>query len=625
MVEPYFDPHTVVSQDPHGQPLSLYADRSWSISALGTDGGETSCNIYFFEAQPLPLPHEISRPDLAALVREQQKALLWLHMDAGRQRAQPTTSSASNTLTQLARGAYRRGVALFELFCDPDMLGEESTGLNSNYAKHAKALLKTMWRHRDFLKIRVEVRLERLREAIKQSAPQKGDEGNQTPIIPSRIYCSILAGLLGSLDGIERDLDILLAAYRQERAATIGAPEGLIRSEFHRRRSKQLKELRQAMRARGWTKGSLQTFIAGKINRVQLRLLNLVIAFTGMRIGEALILPLRGVLDEVEHRGSVHHVVNGYSQKLNGGRKKSASWVTSREGHRAIVLARRIASTILEVLRNGDPASDNAALLFCSMEKPYKKATSQRLYQRMARDLVPEICPLITQADIDELNAMELERGWQREGIEVGKPWPLTFHQYRRSLSVYAHRSGMVSLPALKGQLQHITDEMRAYYADGFCRAVNLVLDRNHFSHEWKAAKAESSFLGYTLGILFSDDELLGRGAERMADAVAGRTRLETLQLFRDGKLAYKENVLGGCVSTEPCKVQPLEVIELECLERNCVNQVVSPRRLDHVIRSQEIVVATLGRDEHGSVEHRLEVGSLQVLLKARQRIAETA
>ncbi len=51
-----------------------------------------------------------------------------------------------------------------------------------------------------------------------------------------------------------------------------------------------------------------------------------------------------------------------------------------------------------------------------------------------------------------------------REGIEVGKPWPLTFHQYRRSLSVYAHRSGMVSLPALNGQLQHITDEMRAYF-----------------------------------------------------------------------------------------------------------------------------------------------------------------
>lgn len=39
----------------------------------------------------------------------------------------------------------------------------------------------------------------------------------------------------------------------------------------------------------------------------------------------------------------------------------------------------------------------------------------------------------------------------------------------------------MVSLPALKGHLQHVTDEMRVYCSDGFCRAVNLVFDKEHF------------------------------------------------------------------------------------------------------------------------------------------------
>ncbi|WP_024815548.1 hypothetical protein [Acidovorax sp. JHL-3] len=58
--------------------------------------------------------------------------------------------------------------------------------------------------------------------------------------------------------------------------------------------------------------------------------------------------------------------------------------------------------------------------------------------------------------------------------------------------------------------MQHITDEMRAYYSDGFCRAVNLVFDKNHFSHEWGAAKAESSFLAYSMVVLFSDDDLVG-------------------------------------------------------------------------------------------------------------------
>lgn len=622
LVAPYFDIQTVVSLDSNGEPLSYYGYKSWNLRSMSTDG-KTACNLYFFEAQPLLMPPKRSRPHLAALIREQQKALLWLHMDAGKQRAQATIVIANKVLNQLAEKAYSRGVTLFELFVDPLILGEVSAELSNSSGSNAKSLLNTLWRHRDFLKVGVEVRLKELSEIIKRSAPQKDAEGRQTPIIPSRIYCAILACLLGSLDDIERDLDTLLDAYREDRSVTLTAPEGLTQSQRTKLRRRELEELHETMRIRGWETGSLQTFIAGEIAGIQINLISIVIAFTGMRIGEALILPLEGVLEDVEHRGSVHHVVNGFSHKLNKGKKKPASWVTSREGRRAIMLARKIASTILEVMNDGDPAADEAALLFCSIENPYKKLDAARIYLRIKQNHVPKICPVITQFDIDELNAMELERGWLREGIEIGKHWPLTFHQFRRSLSVYAHRSGMVSLPALKGQLQHITDEMRAYYSDGFCRAVNLVFDKDHFSHEWNAAKAESSFLAYQLGILFSDEDLLGRGAKRMASTIANHTRSETLKLFEEGKIAYKETVLGGCVSTEDCKTLPLEPIGLECLEKNCVNQVVSPKRLDLVIRSQEGVVARLEKVEPGSVEHRLEINSLQVLLKARQRLTE--
>jgi hypothetical protein len=218
---------------------------------------------------------------------------------------------------------------------------------------------------------------------------------------------------------------------------------------------------------------------------------------------------------------------------------------------------------------------------------------------------------------------LELERGWQRDGIEVGKRWPLAFHQLRRSLSVYAHRSGMVSLPALKAQLQHITDEMRAYYADGYCRAVNLVFDKEHFSHEWSAAKAESSYFGFTLGLLLSDEDLMGRGAERLLVTVTRRSREETLRLFREGKMAYKETVLGGCVSTDECRARPLEAIPFECVKADCVNQVVIGKRLDYIIKTQQTVVMALERDDPGSVEARLETDHLHVLLKARQRWAE--
>jgi hypothetical protein len=624
MLAPYFDSQVVVSSDQDGKPLSRYGDRRWDLRSMGADGGQTAHNVSFLETKPLSAHAQIV--GLAALIREQQKALLWLHMDTGRQRAQKTTGQAGRTLNRLARGAHGRGISLFELFCNPLALSEAMAELSPGYALTARQLLRTLWRHRNFLKIELELGLKHLLDVIKQSAP-KVEECRQTPIIPSRIYCAILGSLLGSLDVIERGLDTLLDAYRQERSCTHYAPKDLAGDDLYKYRAEQLQELQAAMRAMGWKSGTLHRFVAREICRIQIRLLNVVIALTGMRIAEALILPLNGAIEEVEHRGSVHHVVNGYSHKLNGGRKKPANWVTSPEGHRAILLAQKIASTLLKVVKDGDPENDADALLFCSISNPYKKMSPASVYSRMHDNLIPDICPVITQADIDEVNAMELERSWLRDGIEVGKPWPLTFHQYRRSLSVYAHRSGMVSLPALKGQLQHITDEMRAYYSDGFCRAVNLVFDKEHFSYEWNAAKSESSFLAYSMAILFSDEDLIGeiggRGAARMQEAVSSRSREETLQLFRDGKLAYRETVLGGCIAVEACNHTPLEPIPWDCLEKDCTNAMVFEKRLGLLIRTQETVVAMLASTESGSVEHRLEGDHLRVLLKARKRFTE--
>ena len=590
---------------------------------MGTDGGESTFRLHFFECSPISSLLDRDFTGLESRIREEQKALLWLHMDAGSQRALKTIYNANLTLTLLARGAYQRGVGLFELFCDPAALGEETAEVNTTYHKAVRALLRTLWRNRSFLKIEVEIRLKEQIDALKEAAQGAQPDG-QTPIIPSQIYCAILANLIGGLDVIERELPQLLNSYREEREFTRSLPKELADHQVNHRRNQGLEALRLAMRERGWTCGTLREYVTGAITRIQLRLMNVVIAFTGMRIGEARILPLQGVLETVESRGSLHLVIHGFSHKLNGGKKVPASWVTNAEGARAVELAKTIASTLCDVLRDDDSANGKTAFLFPSMLNPYKKQATSSAFIQM-RTLIPELCPLVSQHDIDELNAMELERDWMRESIVVGQPWPLTFHQFRRSLSVYAHRSGMVSLPAMKGQLQHITDEMRAYYSDGFCRAVNLVFDKDHFSHEWRSAKAESSFLAYSLAILFSDDDLIGevggKGAERMNAVVSTRSKAETLKLFRDGKLAYRENVLGGCTAVDGCDQPPLEPIPWECLEKNCTNAVVFTKRLQHLAQTQEQVVATLSQREPGGVEHRLEAAHLAVLLQARRRL----
>ncbi|CAM2166602.1 hypothetical protein BC2230_10189 [Burkholderia cepacia] len=69
----------------------------------------------------------------------------------------------------------------------------------------------------------------------------------------------------------------------------------------------------------------------------------------------------------------------------------------------------------------------------------------------------------------------------RRNRPPITRRWSPTAHRYRRRLSVHASRSGMVSLPALKGHLQHVSLETRVYCSAGFCRAVNLVFDNEHF------------------------------------------------------------------------------------------------------------------------------------------------
>ena len=346
-------------------------------------------------------------------------------------------------------------------------------------------------------------------------------------------------------------------------------------------------------------------------------------AYTGMRVGEVAILPLEDVLVEFEHMGATHYELQGSTHKLNKGVKRPTTWITSHQGACAVLLAQRIARVIQQEYGK-PPKAGQQALLFPSTGNPYR-SMSDEPFQRSLTTLRGVLCPVIEQSDIDELDNLEPARGWARDDIAVGKRWPLAFHQLRRSLAVYAHRSGMVSLPALKAQLQHITQEMSAYYADGFSRAVNLVFDAKHFSHEWKAAKAESSYFAYALGVLFSEENLLGQGAQRMANTVESRSRRDTLSLFEENKLAYRETPLGGCVSTEACKTDPLEPIPYHCLETNCVNLVVFGKRLDHVIKFQEVAVATLERDDAGSVEHRLEARHLEVLLKVSERLKNGA
>ena len=555
-----------VSYDAAGLVASRFGDPSWDLSSMSTDGTSVK-TLHFYKAIAA------AASSLNELIREQHKALMWLHMDAGKTRAWTTLLATNLALTAWCGKAAHRGVDLYTLLANPAWVTEDAQDLNKLYVDLTSASLKTLWRHRQQLGAKADLQLQKLRDALNKEARSRPDT-QQTPLIPSRVYCSILTALGERMSLIEHQLDSL----------SIDNEAKLTPGEFAEH---------------------------------QMTLMLVVAAYTGMRVGEVSILPLERVLVEFDQMGSIHYELQGYTHKLQKGVKHQASWITSHQGARAVRLAQRIARLIPQK-HSEPPRAGQQTLLFPSCRNPYR-AMSSSTFDRCLNIQREIICPALNPADIEELDRLELARGWTRNDIVVGKRWPLAFHQLRRSLAVYAHRSGMVSLPTLKAQLQHITQEMSSYYANGFSRAVNLVFDKKHFSHEWQAAKAESSYFAYAFGILFSDEDLLGKGVLRMANTVEQRSRLDILRLFEENKIAYRETPLGGCISTEPCKIDPLEPIPYHCLETNCVNLVVFGKRLDHVIKFQEMAVTTLEKDEADSVEYRLETRHLEMLLKARE------
>ena len=300
-----------------------------------------------------------------------------------------------------------------------------------------------------------------------------------------------------------------------------------------------------------------------------------ILSFTGMRAMEAQNLPYH-CLSETRLDGVTHYAIEGVTTKLSGGRPKHACWVTSPLGARAVRLAQRLSAE-----------------------------------------------------DIAELKRVDMHRAWEDEPkYTVGQQWPFTRHQLRRSLALYAQRSGLVTLPTLKRQLQHITQEMSMYYARGSAFAKGFIdTDKAHFAKEWAEAQGLSEYLAYAEQVLFSDERLFGGHAAWtqsravQASPVSVYSREQTVRMFGKGELAYRETVLGGCASVEPCKSTPLDWMRLDCLESNCRNLVVMPSKLQRVIKAQQATVEKLRAVDEASVESRIEAQTLQRLLDAQEKL----
>ncbi|MHB8057406.1 MAG: integrase, partial [Desulfuromonadaceae bacterium] len=471
-----------------------------------------------------------------------------------------------------------------------------------------------------------------------------------TPPIPTRIYSKIIAGLMRELEDFEKVADRYFALLTECTSDPLMGRSKSVINEKIRRLGLADKTPRPPF-SQLLRKYDLEDYFASKqlscdinglssgLSDAQMVSKLLIQTFSGMRDEESTELPFHCLITTVSD-GRTHYVLAGRTTKLNDGLFKRAKWATSREGQKAVLLAQRIATAIYESIgETPEPDEDRINTYPLFVSTAYLPSSGQRIDKghrgylaggcRMAdnRKLMLRILPKIEETDLHELEQIDPHRAWRFEDkFQVNCEWPLTTHQLRRSLALYAQRSGLVSLPSLRRQLQHITEEMSRYYARGSAYAKNFIGDDpDHFGLEWQETTPVSAALSFLLNVLHSDEVLFGGYVNWMernlksADGTVCVDRETTMRRFKRGELTYRETSLGGCTNVNECKQVAIKWLDIECIG-NCSNLVGKLSKLEEVILAQENWVTTL---DPKSIEYRTEKEDLAVLVAARGKALE--
>lgn len=636
----------VISRYADGRVASLYGDLQWDWTPYSSNGRHAFLNFKFWRDS------EPSLPARELLLSEIQFIMYLL-----------ARKRLGSTLSGKTLGGYLAGLRSMARFCEQnaiclqDILSRKEHLLSYVLERstrqtpcHAVNLLSTL-AGIGAKELGYEVLGDQVIKALRQLLQQHFAPTRQHSPIPTRIYSQVISVLIGELTAFESVAEAYLGLTAQcvsnpllgrskasQRAAAARLNIALNRPKARFPELLAQQGLTEYFREKG-LKPAVRGLTRG-LARIQVVARLVIHVFTGMRDEEVSALQY-SCLQTERRCGKDHFVLAGSTTKFNHGRAKSVRWVTGQEAARAVRVARRITDLCyLAFNRQGDPAQPTPATaplfaaisyLECGTHRP-TSTHGRMLPGRLAHwsrlnELRALLQPTIEEADLHELEQIDPHRAWRSESrFQPGIPWTLNSHQLRRSLALYAQRSGLVSLPSLRRQLQHITEEMSRYYARGSAFAKDLIGDnKNHFGCDWQDAQPVSAAMSYLKNVLLTDEVLFGAHGNwiekrlRDPDDTVTIDRETTMRRFKKGELAYRETSLGGCANTQTCDKLPIGWLNIECV-KGCRHFVGRLPKLERAITLQTKLIKSL---EPTSAEFRIEGNDLDVLIKARDRVRQ--
>jgi hypothetical protein len=627
----------IICRDVDGTPHTI-REFIWPWQAYTKN--QRRCTFHFYYWNEKVGPHRLDRlevsPEREARIRELQ-FLMTRQLYFGTENASRTLKTKIRALYCLARFAEKRSCTIRDVLTNSALL--DACGINVpnslvmpwmtwiNFLRQLDPTtqlgftlsIPKKWKD-------LERRVKNIRNNSRQHAP-----------LPTRIYAGLINNLSSELKDIEAHAPRLLRALREALVEYAHAKSIQICNNVSVGPALIKKHgLGDYLVRRGFNiKNRALYSLSGAVTEIFQVCKLQIHVFSGMRDEEARTLPYHCIVTKKGAYGRTHSLVAGVTTKFNKGRRLRTHWVTTdREGFRAIRLAQQFAGVIYESLgvspSKADSHKDGFPLFPSSDYLPWggtdralgerTQTSNQKLFVSKS-ELCARLLPVLEEEDVRELEGIDPFRAWRDESeFTIGQRWPLTTHQLRRSLVVYANASGLVRLSSLRRQLQHITLEMSLYYGRGSMFCKNFIANdpdgyKKHVAPEWQDGDEEAEVLTFTRDVLNSSEPMFGgagnfyqnqiiRGDVMSRETVASR--------MKAGLLSYQPGPLGGCTKPGGCdKRKGIAMLDISCATGNCMNLVGKHSK---VIRLIQLKRAAMAHTTQGSIEYEMEREDLEAL-----------
>ncbi|MBJ9716366.1 hypothetical protein [Burkholderia gladioli] len=250
-----------------------------------------------------------------------------------------------------------------------------------------------------------------------------------------------------------------------------------------------------------------------------------------------------------------------------------ARWVASPSVSIAIeamtIIARlRMLCDMANPSRATTDADERDPFLFSTSSEPWV-ASNRKTYDiraetsslRQYLDIYPKLMDSdqlrVTREDLRI--ARRLTPNLPEDEFDVGKVWPLAWHQYRRTGAVNMFASGLISDTSMQQHMKHASRLMPLYYGRGYTRLrLNEHVETAVITAMYESMAAQ---LKSTMSERFVSPHSHERKEALLINLLSGKDTKTLVAWARSGKVTFREHRLGGCMKAGACEYGGVESI----------------------------------------------------------------